>query len=91
MVFPDAALKIFLSADPAERAKRRLAELEAKGLRQSLEQMKQAVVERDKGDRQRKVGPLKPAPDAIHIDTTTMTLDEVVETILCHTKDRIGE
>ena len=91
VVFPDAALKIFLTADPAERARRRLAELEAKGLRQSLAQMKQAVVERDKGDRNREVGPLKPAPDAIHIDTTSMTLEEVVEAILCHAKDRIRD
>ena len=89
VVFPDAALKIFLTADPAERAKRRLAELEAKGLRQSLAEMKQAVVERDKGDRNREVGPLKSAPDAIHIDTTSMTLEEVVEAILRHAKDRI--
>jgi cytidylate kinase len=88
VVFPDAALKIFLSADPAERAKRRLAELEAKGLRQSIDQLKKAVMERDQGDRQREVGPLKPAPDAIHIDTTSMTLGEVVETILCHAKDK---
>ncbi len=89
VVFPDAALKIFLTADPAERAKRRLAELEAKGLRQSLDQLKKAVMERDQGDRQREVGPLKPAQDAIHIDTTSMTLDEVVETILCHARDKI--
>ena len=89
VVFPNAALKIFLSADPAERAKRRLAELEAKGLRQSIDQLKKAVMKRDQGDRQREVGPLKPAPDAIHIDTTSMTLDEVVQAILCHAEDRI--
>ncbi len=89
VVFPDAALKIFLTADPAERVKRRLAELEAKGLRQSLDQLKKAVMERDQGDRQREVGPLKPAQDAIHIDTTSMTLNEVVETILCHARDKI--
>lgn len=91
VAFPDAALKIFLTADPAERARRRLAELEAKGLRQDFEQMKQAVVERDRGDQQREVGPLKPAPDAIHVDTTSMTLDEVVETILSHARERIKD
>jgi CMP/dCMP kinase len=89
VVFPNAALKIFLSADPAERAKRRLAELEAKGLRQSIDQLKKAVMKRDQGDRQREVGPLKPAPDAIHIDTTSMTLDEVVQAILCHAEAKI--
>jgi len=89
VVFPNAALKIFLSADPAERAKRRLAELEAKGLRQSIDQLKKAVMKRDQGDRQRKVGQLKPAPDAIHIDTTSMTLDEVVQCILGRAQDTI--
>ena len=89
VVFPNAALKIFLSADPAERAKRRLAELEAKGLRQSIDQLKKAVMKRDQGDRQREVGPLKPAPDANHIDTTSMTLDEVVQAILCHAEAKI--
>lgn len=90
VVFPDALLKIFLTADPAERAKRRLAELEAKGLTQSLEQMTQAVVERDRGDRQREVGPLRPAPDAVHIDTTAMALEEVVEAVLHHARSRIS-
>jgi len=91
VVFPDAVLKIFLTADPVERARRRLAELEAKGLVQSLEQMTQAVVERDRGDRQREVGPLKPAPDAVHIDTSSMTLEEVVEAVLSHARKRIKD
>jgi len=82
VVFPDARVKIFLTADPQERARRRKAELDAKGIPQDLEELQKTVDARDKSDRERHVGPLKPAPDAIVIDTTPMTLDDVVRTIL---------
>jgi cytidylate kinase len=84
VVFPRAQVKIFLTADPVERAKRRLAELQAKGLTQDLAQLTQAVIARDRGDEQRETGPLKAAPDAIKVDTTGLTLDEVVQVILDH-------
>ena len=82
VAFPNAQVKIFLTADPVERAKRRLAELQAKGLDQDLAQLTQAVIARDRGDEQRETGPLKAARDAREVDTTGLTLDEVVRVIL---------
>jgi len=82
VAFPHAQVKIFLTADPGERAKRRLAELQAKGLDQDLAQLTEAVIQRDRSDQQRETGPLKPAQDAREVDTTGLTLDQVVQTIL---------
>lgn len=79
VAFPDAAVKFYLIADAAERARRRQAELEAKGIHADFEQLHQAIVARDASDRKRAVGPLKPAVDAIHIDTTKLSVEEVVE------------
>jgi cytidylate kinase len=87
VAFPHAQVKIFLTADPVERAKRRLAELQAKGLDQDLESLTQAVINRDRSDEQRDTGPLKAASDARHVDTTGLTLDEVVQVILDHIRD----
>jgi cytidylate kinase len=87
VAFPQAQVKIFLTADPVERAKRRMAELQAKGLAQDLAQLTQAVVERDRGDEQRETGPLKAADDARRVDTTGLTLDEVVQVILDHVRE----
>ncbi|MDR3606461.1 MAG: (d)CMP kinase [Oligoflexia bacterium] len=79
VVFPDADVKFFLTADVDERAKRRLAELEASGAdAPSFEELKKQIVERDRGDTTRQVAPLKRAEDAIDLDTSRMTLDEVV-------------
>jgi cytidylate kinase len=80
VVFPDADVKFFLSASVEERAKRRLAEMEATGMdAPSFDELKRQILERDHGDSTRKVAPLKKADDAIEIDTTKMTLDEVVK------------
>lgn len=87
VVFPHAQVKIFLFADPVERAKRRLAELEAKGVAQDLAKLTQAVIARDRSDEQRETGPLKAAHDAIKVDTTGLTLDEVVEVVLDHVRE----
>jgi cytidylate kinase len=87
VAFPNAQVKIFLTADPVERAKRRLAELQAKGLDQDLAQLTQAVIARDRGDEQRETGPLKAAHDAREVDTTGLTLDEVVHLILDHVRE----
>jgi cytidylate kinase len=79
VVFPDADVKFFLSASVEERAKRRLTELEASGAdAPSFEELKKQIAERDHGDSTRAIAPLKRAPDAVDVDTTTMTLDEVV-------------
>ncbi|NQV31450.1 MAG: (d)CMP kinase [Phycisphaeraceae bacterium] len=87
VVFPHAQVKIFLFADPGERAKRRLAELETKGVAQDLAQLTQAVIARDRSDEQRETGPLKAAHDAIKVDTTGLTLDEVVQGVLDHVRE----
>jgi CMP/dCMP kinase len=82
VVFPLAAHKFFLDAQPEERAKRRLAQLHAKGVAAGLEDVLQQILERDNNDRNRSVAPLKMAKDAMFIDTTRVTLDEVVSMIL---------
>jgi cytidylate kinase len=79
VIFPDADVKFFLSAAVEERAKRRLIELEAAGAdAPSYEEIKRQIIERDHGDSTRAIAPLKRAPDAIELDTTDLTLDQVV-------------
>ena len=79
VAFPDADVKFFLTADVKERARRRRDE----SLRdENLEQIQRAIEERDKSDRDRTEGPLRPAEDAIVIDTTDLSIDEVVEKLL---------
>ncbi len=80
VAFADADVKFYLTADPAERAKRRQAELG--GANESLKEIQKAIEERDKSDQARDVGPLKPAEDAIVVDTTNMNVEEVVERLL---------
>jgi CMP/dCMP kinase len=82
VVFPQAAHKFFLDAQPEERAKRRLAQLQAKDVAVDLEEVLQQILERDNNDRNRIVAPLKMAKDAMLIDTTRKTLDQVVSIIL---------
>jgi cytidylate kinase len=82
VAFPDADIKFYLTAALPERARRRQAELRAKGCDQSLEQVRQAIEQRDKSDEHRTVGPLRPASDAIILDTTNLSIDEVVEKAL---------
>jgi cytidylate kinase len=84
VVFPDAAVKVFLDADPGERARRRLAEtLAAGGARpEDAARLAEQMARRDHLDRTRTVAPLRPAADARGIDTTSMTLDEVVAAVL---------
>lgn len=82
VIFPDADVKFFLTASIEERAKRRLIELEAAGAdAPSYEEVKRQIAERDQGDSTRAVAPLKKATDAVEIDTSRMTLDEVVRTM----------
>jgi cytidylate kinase len=77
VVFPDADIKIFLVASPSERAKRRLKDFQNKGIEHSYEEVLDEIVKRDKMDSERKESPLKKAEDAIEIDTSSMTIDEV--------------
>ena len=86
VVFPDAKFKFYLDASIDVRAMRRFKELKEKGTKVSLEEIKKDVRERDESDIKREIGPLKKAEDAITVDTTGMTIEEVVERILktCH-------
>lgn len=91
VVFPDADLKFFLSASVEERAKRRLDELEATGADvPSFEEIKAQIAARDHADSTRAIAPLKKADDAIEIDTTRLTLDEVVALLLETARQKLG-
>ena len=79
VAFPDANIKFFLTADLCQRAKRRQAELSAKGINKSIESIQKAIDQRDKSDSSRTVGPLKPAKDAIPVDTTGLSIDQMVD------------
>lgn len=79
VIFPDADVKFFMTASVEERAKRRLAELEASGAdAPSYEEVRRQIEIRDQGDSTRAVAPLKQADDALVVDTSSMTLDQVV-------------
>jgi len=82
VAFPDANVKFFLTADLNERARRRRAELKAKAIQQTDDEIRQAILKRDQSDENRTVGPLKPADDAIIVDTTGLSIDEVVEKLV---------
>ncbi len=79
VVFPDAELKLFMTADPAVRARRRYDELTAKGQQVTLEEIERNVRERDKADMSRAISPLRQADDAIVLDNSRMTVDEQME------------
>ncbi|WP_282341123.1 MULTISPECIES: (d)CMP kinase [Pseudomonas] len=82
VVFPDAPLKIFLTASVEERARRRYMQLKAKGDDVSLASLLDEIRERDERDTQRAVAPLKPAHDAIMLDSTVLSIEQVLEKIL---------
>ncbi len=91
VVFPDADAKFFLTASVDERAKRRLAELEAAGKdAPSFEEVKHQIAARDQADSTRATAPLKKAEDAVEVDTSEMTLDEVVSSMEASIRARIG-
>jgi cytidylate kinase len=81
-VFPDAAVKVFLTARPEVRAARRAAELRAKGGDVDEATVLEALLERDERDSTRAVAPLRKAEDAVEVDTSEMTLDEVVDAVV---------
>ena len=76
VVFPDAELKIFMTADPAVRACRRYKELTCKGMTVTMEEVERNIRERDKADMSRAISPLRQADDAIVLDNSHMTVDE---------------
>ena len=89
VVFPNAKLKIFLTANIEERAKRRFKQLKQGGISVNLRRLYTEIAERDKRDSTRSVSPLKPAEDAIVIDTSTLDVKGVMEEISKLVVDRI--
>ncbi len=81
-VLPDADLKIYLTASSKERARRRWAELKEKGVAADIELIEKDILERDRRDMTREFAPLKQAEDAVYLDTSDMTIDEVVAKII---------
>lgn len=90
-VFPNAEVKIFLTATAEKRAERRLKELLEKGVDTTLSEVLQDINNRDKNDSEREYAPLKIAEDATVIDTTDFTFSKSVETVLEHILKNIGE
>ncbi len=90
VVFPNGDVKIFLVASPEERAKRRLKEYEEKGVEADYESVLASIKERDHIDSTRKESPLKKAEDAHEIDSSTMSIDEVVAAISKYIDEKIG-
>ena len=88
VVFPDAEVKVFLNATPEERARRRYNELRQKGAEVSFEELRAAEQERDRRDRERTHSPLRVAADAVVVDTTGKTADQVVEEVLALCRGR---
>lgn len=81
-VFPNANVKIYLEASLEERTNRRYKEMQEKGIKISVEEVRKNIEMRDKNDKAKEVGALKLAPDSIIVDTTNKTIDEVVEEII---------
>ena len=84
VVFPDAEVKFYLDARPEVRSKRRFLELEAQGQDTTAEEVHQLMLERDRNDRSRQLAPLKPADDAILVDSSDLQIEGVVQLMLDH-------
>jgi cytidylate kinase len=82
VVFPDAEVKLFLTANLKTRTERRLAEYAAKGIAVSYSELEEEIRKRDERDSNRKLAPLRPAADAIEVDTSGLGIAEVAERIL---------
>ena len=91
VVFPNADVKIYLDASAEERAKRRLKQNEEKNIKSTYEEVLKNIIDRDKRDSTRKIAPLKNADDAIYIDNTNLTIDEVKDIIIKIVKNKMIE
>ena len=89
-VFPDAEVKVFLTARPEVRAARRAAELRAKGDDVDEDEVLAALIERDRRDSEREVAPLRRADDAVEVDTTGLSLDEVVDAVVAVVGEKVS-
>ena len=81
-ILPDAEVKIYLTASAKTRARRRYLELTEKGIACDLDEIEQDIIQRDERDMNREISPLRQAGDAVLVDSSEMTIDEVVEEIL---------
>jgi cytidylate kinase len=89
-ILPNAQVKIYLTASSATRAKRRYLELTEKGIACDLGEIQKDIEERDERDKNRAVSPLRQAEDAVLVDSSDLTIDQVVETILGIFKEKTG-
>jgi cytidylate kinase len=90
VVFPDATVKLFLTASAEARAQRRYKQLIAKGISVTIEGLLRDIRERDARDSTRAAAPLAPAPDAVILDTTELSIAEVTAAVLSHCRARVG-
>jgi cytidylate kinase len=90
VLFPNAAVKIFLDASVEERARRRHRELAARGIALALEQVRSEIEERDRRDRERALAPLVPAKGAIVVDTSGMTVAQQIDAVLKAVETRVS-
>ena len=90
VILPEAQVKIFLTADHKVRAKRRYDELAAKGEKADLTEIEREVKERDERDMNREIAPLKQAEDAVLVDSSDMTINEVTDRIVSLVKEKAG-
>ena len=90
VVFPNAQVKLFLDASAEERAKRRYKQLQNKGINGNFEQILAEIKERDFRDRNREVAPLKPADDALLLDSTTLSIGEVIDQALAYFQEKVS-
>lgn len=88
VVFPQAVVKLFIEASPIERAKRRQLQLQEQGISVSLDDLFAEISARDERDRKRSISPLIPAPDAVVLDTTQLSIQEVFEKVVALIKAR---
>jgi len=90
-IFPDAGLKVFLTATADERAKRRHKQLKDKGIDVSLPALARDIEDRDRRDSERSIAPLRPADDARVLDSSKLTIDEVTQMVLVWAAERVGK
>ncbi|MBD8512544.1 (d)CMP kinase [Photobacterium sp. WH24] len=90
VVFPNAEVKIFLDASAEERAKRRMNQLQQKGLSVNFDSLLSEIQERDDRDRNRAVAPLRPAADALVLDSTHLLIEQVTELALAHIEEKLS-
>ena len=91
VVLPGADVKIFLTADPAVRARRRFEELTDKGEKVQYEKVLQDLIARDEQDKNRKIAPLRPAKDAVHLDTTDLDIEQAAAAMESIIKEKLGQ